>query len=61
MKGGGVLLISNRASARCHFHKSLNWARLVHTNFRCSVDRTLRRRDRTFDFSQEMVNICAGT
>ena len=28
--GGGVLLILIRVSARCHFHKSLNWARLVH-------------------------------
>jgi hypothetical protein len=29
------------------------------TNFRCS-DRTLRSRDRIFDFSQEIVKICAG-
>ncbi len=29
------------------------------TNFQCS-DRTLRSRDRIFDFSQEMVKICAG-
>ena len=28
--GGGVLLKLSRVSARCHFHKSLNWARLVH-------------------------------
>ncbi len=27
--GGGVLLILNRVSASCHFHKSQNWARLV--------------------------------
>jgi hypothetical protein len=27
--GGGVLLILSRVSARCDFHKSLNWARLV--------------------------------
>jgi hypothetical protein len=27
--GGGVLLMLIRVSARCHFHKSLNWARLV--------------------------------
>ena len=30
MRGGGVLSILIRVSARCHFHKSLNWARLVH-------------------------------
>ncbi len=29
------------------------------TNFRCS-DRTLRSRDRIFEFSQEMVKICAA-
>jgi hypothetical protein len=29
------------------------------TNFRCS-DRTLKSQDRIFDFSQEMVKICAG-
>ncbi len=29
------------------------------TNFRCS-DRTLKSRDRIFDFWQEMVKICAG-
>ncbi len=29
------------------------------TNFRCS-DRTLKSRDRIFDFSQEMGKICAG-
>jgi hypothetical protein len=30
MGGGGVFLILSRVSARCNFHKSLNWARLVH-------------------------------
>jgi hypothetical protein len=30
-EGGGVLLILNRVSARCPFHESLNWARLVQT------------------------------
>jgi hypothetical protein len=35
--GGGVLLILSRVSARCDFHKSLNWARLVQTFFDCHL------------------------
>ncbi len=47
--GGGVLLILSRVSARCNFHKSLNWARLVHdflsvhrSKEPCSVGQELR-------------------
>jgi hypothetical protein len=47
-EGGGVLLIFSRVSARCRFHESLNWARLVQGAecrvFRCKYLQELNKK-----------------
>ncbi len=43
----------------CKYGSWIWTAKVIMYEFSCS-DRTLRSRDRIFDFSQEMVKICAG-